>query len=123
MRPPITIADRLQEAGSLLLLAGLVLGVGLALLGAIGRSSPVRRRHGRFVLGWMLAGWLSGGAIGVCMIDNVVYYRGEADAGLAGFGLLLGWVIGMIHGGVALAGWPEKPPNHSVQRTHQSAGR
>lgn len=109
MRPPITWADRLQSAGSLLLLAGLVLWIGLVLLRAIGRSSPARRQHGRFVLGWMLAGWLVGGAYGVYLIDNDRYYPGEADGGWAGLGLLLGWVVGMVHGVVVLAVWPRSP--------------
>ena len=45
----------------------------------------------------------------MCVIDNQRYYPNEADAGMAGFGLLIGWVVGMIHGGVALAAWPERP--------------
>ena len=115
MRPPITFLDRAQQAGVLLLFAGLVLWVGLVLLRAIGKSSPARRRHGKFVLGWMLGGWLVGTAVGVCLLDNDRYYPGEADAGMAGFGLLIGWVAGMIHGGIVLAVWPEKqagPPLH-----------
>jgi len=83
-----------------------VWSVGLALLRAIGKSSPARRRHGRFVLGWMLAGWLVGGAIGVWTLDNVRYLPNEADTGTAGFGLLLGWAVGMIHGGIVCAVWP-----------------
>ena len=86
----------------------LELSIGLALLRAIGRSSAARRRHGWFVLGWMLAGFLIGGAYGVCLIDNNVYYPGEADFGMAWFGMLLGWVVGIIHGGVVLAFWPRK---------------
>jgi hypothetical protein len=94
---------RVQQSGLILLVAGLVLWVGLLLLRAIGKRSPVRRQHGRFVLGWMLAGWLVGGAIGVSILDNVIYLPGEADAGLAGFGMLTGWIVGMIHGGLVLA--------------------
>ena len=108
MRPPITLMDRLQSGMSILLLSGVVLGIGLMLLRAIGRSSPARRRHGRFVLGWMLAGWLIGGAVGVWMIAYRGGYPGEADAGMAGFGLLIGWVVGMVHGGVVLVVWPDE---------------
>ena len=93
-----------------MLLSGAILGIGLQLLRAIGRSSPARRRHGRFVLGWMLAGWLIGGAVGVWMIAYCGGYPGEADAGMAGFGLLIGWVVGMVHGGVVLAFWPDERP-------------
>jgi hypothetical protein len=85
-----------------------ILWIGLVLLRAIGKSSPARRRHGKFVLGWMLGGWLVGAAIGVCIIDNQSYYRNEADTGMAGFGLLIGWAVGMIHGGIALAVSPTK---------------
>jgi prolipoprotein diacylglyceryltransferase len=108
VRPPITLLDRLHQAGVLLLFAGLILWIGLALLRSIGKSSPTRHRHGKFVLTWMLGGWLIGAAVGVCIIDNDHYYPNEADAGMAGFGLLLGWVVGMIHGGVALAVSPTK---------------
>ena len=108
MRPPITLLDRFQQAGILLLCAGLVLWIGLVLLRAISKSSPARRRHGRFVLGWMLAGWLVGAAIGVCIIDNDRYFPYEADVGMAGFGLLIGWVVGMIHGCIVLAVSPGK---------------
>jgi hypothetical protein len=65
-------------------------------------------------MGWMLSGWLVGAAIGVCIIDNVRYYPNEADTGMAGFGLLVGWVGGMIHGGIVLAVWPE---NHAERVT------
>lgn len=108
MRTPITLLDRLQQAGILLLFAGLVLWVGLLLLRAIGRSSPARYRHGKFVLAWMVGGWLVGAAIGVWIIDNDHYYPNEADAGMAGFGLLVGWVVGTIHGVIVLAVSPSK---------------
>ena len=114
MRPPLTLMDRFQQAGVLLLFAGLVLWIGLALLRSIGKSSPTRKRHGKFVLGWMLGGWVVGGAYGVCLIDNDRYYPGEADAGMAGFGLLIGWVVGMIHGGIVLAVWPHKEAEPSA---------
>jgi hypothetical protein len=83
--------------------AGLILWIGFSLLRAIGKSSPARRRRGKFVLAWLVGGWLVGSAIGVCVIDNQNYYRNEADTGIAGFGLLIGWVVGMIHGGIMLA--------------------
>lgn len=103
MRPPLTLIDRLQQAGILLLMAGVILWIGLALLRPIGRSSPARRRHGKYVLGWMLAGWLGGAGYGVCIIDNQSFYANMADVSMAAFGMLLGWVVGMIHGGIVLA--------------------
>lgn len=108
IRPPVTLGDRVQVAIGLLAFAGFVLWVGLVLLRSIGRSSPTRRRHGQFVLGWMLAGWLVGSAFGVCLVDNHHYWIGEADIGMAWFGLLIGWIIGMFHGGVVLLVWPDK---------------
>ena len=107
MLPPITLADRLVQAGVILTVAGLVLGVGVVVFRVIGKSSPTRRRHGRFVLGWMVAGWVVGGAVGVYLLDNVRYYPNEADTGIAGFGLLLGWAVGMVHGGIVLAVLPQ----------------
>ena len=62
----------------------------------------MRRLHGRFVLGWMIAGWAVGGCVGVILLDNKRYFLGETDVGLAGTGLLAGWIVGMIHGGVVV---------------------
>jgi len=97
----VTIAQRVQSAATILLLAALILGVGLLLLRAIGKSSLARRRHGQYVLGWMLAGWQIGGAYGVYLLDSS-HYLGEADVGTAAFGLLLGWAFGMVHGAIML---------------------
>jgi hypothetical protein len=108
MQPPLTLLDRFQQAGLLVVIGALMFGVGLVLLRGIGQSSPGRRRHGKFVFGWMLGGWLVGTALGVCMIDNQSYHRNEADVGMAGFGLLMGWLVGMIHGGVVLIMSPNK---------------
>ena len=36
-------------------------------------------------------------------LDLESYEPMEAEIGMAGFGLLLGWAIGMVHGAVALA--------------------
>jgi hypothetical protein len=102
MLPPITLLDRLQQLGLLLFVALLIFVVGVAILKAIGQSSPTKLRHGKYVLGWMLAGWLAGSAFGVCLIDNQEYHPTEADLGMAAFGLLLGWATGMIHGGIAI---------------------
>jgi hypothetical protein len=103
VQPPITLLVRLQQACGLLLVAGLIFLIGLVLLRAIGKSSPSRLRHGKFVLSWMLGGWLVGSAVGVSILDNQSYFPNEADAGIAGFGLLVGWGLGMLHGGNALA--------------------
>ncbi len=107
--PPITFPERLEAGAILLVVAALIFGVGWVLLNAIGKKSPARRRHGKFVLAWVLAGWLVGAAVGVSLLDGSRYVRGEADAGLAGFGLLVGWAVGTVHGGLVLALRPREP--------------
>jgi hypothetical protein len=97
MRPPITLSDRLVSAGLLLGGFAILLWLGLVLIKAVGNKSSFRRRQGRLVLNWILAGWLIGGAIGVWILDNDRYFQGEADVGLAGFGLLFGLVFGILH--------------------------
>jgi len=97
----------------LLLLTAAVVGFGRLLLRAIGKSSPVRRRHGQFVLAWMLGGWI----VGVGFTSWEIFYTndrvGKDEVVLPAFGLLVGWAIGMIHGAIAIAiaiaVKPEKP--------------
>ena len=98
----VMFAQRVWSAATILLFAALILGVGLILSRAIGKSSPARRRHGQFVLGWMLAGWQIGGAYGVSILDGASYQLGEADVGVAGFGMLFGWAFGTVHGAIML---------------------
>ena len=105
---PITPSQFVQSAMAIALAGGLVFVFGSLLLRAIGKSSPARRRHGRFVLAWAVAGWFLGGAAGLWYAPDPESYPNEAEFGMAGFGLLLGWAIGMIHGGVVLALWPTK---------------
>ena len=106
MLATVTPAERFGSAVTISLVAALILGVGLPVLRAIGKSSPARRRHGQFVLGWMLAGWLIGGAYGVYLVDNSTHVIGEADTGIAAFGMLLGWAFGMVHGVIMVCVWP-----------------
>jgi len=98
----IDLAWRIVESGIVWLLIGLVL------LYFIGRSSPWRRRHGTYVLAWMIAGWFLAGLAAVPYVDGVRYWPGEADLGAAGFGMLAGWIVGMIHGALVLWLWPTK---------------
>lgn len=105
---PITSTVRLYLAGRIVGAGVVFLLVGLVLLYLIGRSSPTRRRHGVYVVVWMIAGWLAAGLASVPYLDGVRYWPGEADLGAAGFGMLAGWVIGMIHGGLVLWLWPER---------------
>ena len=105
---PITTTVRIYLASRILGLALLFLLVGLVFLYLIGRSSKSRRRHGVFVLEWMIAGWLAAGLASIPHIDGDRYWPGEADLGAAGFGMLAGWSIGMIHGSLILWLWPER---------------
>ena len=74
----------------------------------IGRKSPTRRRHGKYVLGWMFAGWL---ACAIYMICTSRYAPGTGyglELALSMFGMLIGWPIGMIHGWITLTFNPVK---------------
>lgn len=103
---PITAALRWKQACGVVGFGVLVLGIGLVLLDAIGKSSPRRRRHGKYVLAWMFFGWIAAGLVGVWCLDGIRYYPNEADYGAAGFGMLAGWAIGMLHGSVMELLWP-----------------
>jgi hypothetical protein len=106
----VAMLDRLEPAMAILFFAGLILWIGLVLLRAIGKSSAARLRHGRFVLGWMLAGWLAGGAYGLYIrIEDRYLAAGPA------FGLLFGWAIGMIQGGIVLVIWPRHSSGSNLE--------
>jgi nitric oxide reductase large subunit len=111
---PITFAVRLYLAGRIVGLAVMCLLVGLALLYLIGRSSPTRRRHGTYVVVWMIGGWLAAGLASLPFLDGERYWPGEADLGAAGFGMLAGWVVGMIHGALVIWLWPAKEAEPGV---------
>jgi hypothetical protein len=106
LNPTVTLAERAQSLLGCISAAGLILLIGLGLLKVIGKSSITRRRHGKFVLSWVIAGWLLGGMIGVSIADNAGYCLGEVDVGMAGFGLLIGWAVGMVHGAIVIASRP-----------------
>jgi hypothetical protein len=67
---------------------------------SIGKDSPRRRLHGKYVMVWAVAGFVSGGVI------YPYIWHGElgGEGAMAGcmFLLLFGWLIGMVHGGLAL---------------------
>ena len=109
MHGPITAALRFKQACGIVGFGVGILCVGLALLYAIGRSSPQRRRHGKYVVAWMVFGWIVAGLVGVSYLDGIRYCPFEADFGAAGFGMLIGWTLGMIHGGFVLWLWPTSP--------------
>ena len=105
---PITLEVRIGLAWRIVEIGVVWLLIGLVLLYFIGRSSPARRRHGMYVVAWMVAGWLIAGLAAVPYLDGVRYWPGEADLGAAGFGMLAGWAVGMIHGALVLWLWPTK---------------
>jgi hypothetical protein len=120
---PITAALRFTQAAGIVGGGLVALCFGLLLLYSIGRTSPQRRRHGKYVLAWMVIGWISAGLVGVWYLDGVRYYPFEADFGAAGFGLLAGWLVGMIHGGLVLWLWPARnaePPDAMNSRATSS---
>ena len=101
MLTPMTFMERLQFAGGQLLGAGIMFWIGWELLYVIGRKSPARRRHGKYVLGWMFAGFLAGASFMVYNTQHAIgVTKGEYLASI--LGMLCCWPIGMIHGWVAL---------------------
>ena len=82
---------------TLAILAAILFTIGRALAGKIGIASERRRVHGLFVLWWSLSGFVLGGVSAPLISDPIAY------GGMAGFGLLVGWLIGTIHGGLVLA--------------------
>ncbi len=68
---PITSAGLLYRAGRIVGVAVVLLVVGLELLYLIGRSSPARRRHGTYVVLWMIGGWLAAGLASLPFLDGV----------------------------------------------------
>lgn len=100
---PVTLDDRIDFVLGCVVLAVVITLAGLLLLRVIGGSSENHRIRGPRVLFWTVIGLLAGGVYGACLIDNVRYYQREADGGMAGFGFLIGWAVGMIHGSVAVA--------------------
>jgi hypothetical protein len=65
----------------------------------------------------MIAGRFITGLAVVPYIDGVRYWLGEVDIGAAGFGMLAGWVVGMIHGARVLWLWPTKKAEPAMQLT------
>lgn len=112
---PITFAVRFAQAAIIVGFGLTVLCIGFGCLQAIGRTSLQRRRHGRYVLGWMVFGSIAAGLVGVMYLDGIRYYPFEADVGAAGFGLLAGWLVGMIHGGLVLWLFPARMADGSEQ--------
>lgn len=102
MSPDGNHHDRVASAETLIFGLVCVLAAGAALLRIVGKQSASRRLHGKFVFGWMVVGWVVGSCVGVYMVGYPGCYTDEADIGSALFGLLGGWLLGMLHGGIVL---------------------
>jgi hypothetical protein len=73
--------------------------VGSILRRHIGRKSPSRRLHGKFVFWWALGGYFVGGLLFWNTDEEVETFEAT---GTALFGMLAGWLIGTLHGAIVL---------------------
>jgi hypothetical protein len=81
------------------ILSVIVALIAYSLWRSIGKDSVKRRLHGKYVMVWTVSGFVSGGVFAP--------YVMHADLGMGAIGgcwflMLLGWLIGMVHGGIAL---------------------
>lgn len=89
------------QAIGLLGVTALIFGVGWLLYRAIGRGSPGRRLHGRFVLTGAVLGYLGAGILGLIRHANGRLHPHEIRA-YAPLGLVVGLMVGQIAGGLAV---------------------
>jgi heme/copper-type cytochrome/quinol oxidase subunit 2 len=90
---------------------------------AIGKDSPKRRRHGQFVYIWMISGWITGVVWGLLLgvwgllVMNSHNPIANSMALMAWMGLLLGWVVGMIHGAIVVFVESKRKPSEDLTAT------
>ena len=95
-----------------------------ALLRGIGRTSESRRVHGRYVLVWSVMGYAVGPVAALVVFEDQP--RGGIPTALFTswvFGmlsLLAGWLVGTVHGGLALA-WRLPRGDRAASRTADSS--
>jgi hypothetical protein len=65
---------------------------------AISKHDPVKRIQGEPIRYWVTACYLLGAGWGAVIANNVNYVMHEVVGGMGGFGILVGWAIGMVHG-------------------------
>lgn len=82
----------------------IVFFVARSLRKSIGAESKRRRTHGRYVFWWTFGAFAIGGPLGP-LVTTADLPNGAA--GFAWFCLILGWVIGSIHGAIVLALWKD----------------
>ena len=83
------------------LVAILILVVAKLIHFGVSRGSEERKIQGEPACYWVPLGYFLG-AIWGALTSNDPRYLHEAAAGLGGFGILIGYGIGMIHGGLLL---------------------
>ncbi len=81
--------------GHFAIVTAIIIAFGRMLAWNIGDGSKRRRVHGVFVLWWSISGFVLGGVLApfISAADTPSGYFG-----MAGFGLLIGWMIGTAHG-------------------------
>ncbi len=78
----------------------LVFFIGRSLRKSIGAESEKRRIRGRYVFWWTFGVFAIGGPLGPLLFKVEL---GFGSDGFSGFCLLLGWLIGSLHGAIVLA--------------------
>jgi Na+/proline symporter len=95
------------------ILTAIFFGVGKVMQRFIGAKSEARREHRRYVFWWMIGSFGIGGALGAFVAPDG---PGPGATGFAGFCMLCGWIIGMIHGALMMQIKPAEKPSD----THSS---
>ena len=91
-----------SELGSLafhLVMSAAAVVAGRWLLDRVGGGSTARRAHGRFVLWGAVGGYVLGGLLSPLLAGT---YTPVGVWACGGFGLLAGWLVGTLLGGVAV---------------------
>ncbi|MEM1226295.1 MAG: hypothetical protein AAGJ40_11395 [Planctomycetota bacterium] len=99
---PLTIDDRLSVIGGALAMATLIFGIATLLHQAISKNDERKRIQGGPIRWWVTGLYSIGAAAGALLADNRQYYMHEIVGGLGGFGILIGLLVGHIHGGIRL---------------------
>lgn len=88
----------LSELTAVLLVGAMIFGIGWAVRAVVGRGSPERLARGRVILTYTVSGWIVGGFLGAAAKRaESLKHETELIGTLAAFGLLLGWIIGLVH--------------------------
>lgn len=119
----IRLTDLIELVIAFGLLTWLVVWGGWRWKEAIGKDSPKRRRHGHFVYIWMISGWITGGVWGLLLVlwawlmMRPLFPTTNLVGPMAGTGLLLGWVVGMLHGAIVVFFESKRTPPEDLTAT------